>query len=451
VASAKEGRRIALEWQASTDDVGVAGYEVFRGQERVGMTGGRSFLEPALAPAIEHCFSVRAFDLAGNRSPPAGPACVTIPDTSPPSVPAKLTAKPDGERQVTLAWEASSDDVGVARYDVVRTGAEEASGQAVERIDGRAARDEGLTAATRYCYTVRACDAAGNCSPRSPQACATTPDLTPPTVPGAPAAAARGDREIHVRWGASEDNVGVAGYDVSRDGQAHVRGAKDTSLRDAELHPGVRYCYAVRAVDAAGNRSPASQPACATTPDLTPPSAPGRPAATSVSSAQMYVAWDPSHDDVGVTGYELYRGSHLVARVTGTRAREPGLQASKEYCYTIRALDAAGNRSEPSAPACATTAAPSDLASPSDLRVVRSSATSLLLQWEPSEHRGVLYRIYAKGIGRVGLTRADTYAPAGQMGAGASCYRVAAVDAEGRESPMSNEVCAAAGEPVSRR
>jgi len=108
----------------------------------------------------------------------------------------------------------------------------------------------------------------------------------------------------------------------------------------------------------------------------------------------------------------------------------------------VRALDASGNRSEPAGPACARTADPTQLSSPSDLRVARVSTTEVLLQWEPSEQEGVLYRIYESGMKYVGLTRSSTFNPSGRMGARAGCYRVAAVDDQGRESPRSNEACA---------
>jgi chitinase len=128
-----------------------------------------------------------------------------------------------------------------------------------------------------------------------------------------------------------------------------------------------------------------------------------------------------------------------------TRAREHGLEPAHEYCYTVRAFDAAGNRSTPAGPFCAVTITPAELSAPSDLRVRRVSPTNILLQWVPSESKGVLYRVYA-GDRAVGLTSANTFTPSGRLGAEPNCFRVSAVDASDRESPKSNEVCAASGE-----
>jgi chitodextrinase len=304
---------------------------------------------------------VKAFDAAGNRSASSDPACLTIPDTTPPTVPLRVTARASGERVVEVAWESSQDDVGVARYEIQRAGA------ALLTSTENGTRERGLAPVQRYCYAVRACDAAGNCSPAASEACATTPDLTPPTPPGNFRARARSDVLVDLDWSPSTDEIGVAGYELKR-GEKVVAGAQTgLAFPDGGLRPGTEYCWALVAFDAAGNRSTPVQ-ACATTPDLTPPTAPGRPAAVSVSSSQTFVGWDPSTDDVGVVAYEVLRDGAPVAKVSVTRFRDLRLPANRDFCYTVRALDAAGNRSEAGGPACTRTADPSQLASPSDPR-----------------------------------------------------------------------------------
>jgi len=434
-AAARPGNVAEITWSPSEDDVGVTGYEVFRAEARVATVKGTAVVSEKLAPAREHCWTVRAFDAAGNRSEASEPACATIPDTTPPTVPTAVMARASGEHVVDLAWEASGDDVGVVRYEVQRAGA-----PVLLATEG-ATRERGLLPAQRYCYAVRACDAAGNCSPPAPEACATTPDLTPPSKPATLEVSARSDVALELAWASSTDEVGVTGYEVKRGGKVVAAGHPGISFTDSGLRPGTNHCYAVMALDAAGNRSAAAS-ACATTLDLTPPSRPSRPAAVSVSSSQLFLGWDRSTDDVGVAGYEVLRDGRVVATVAVTRMRERDLPANQELCYTVRAFDAAGNRSEPAGPACARTADPSQLTSPSDLRVVRVSTTEVLLQWEPSEQGGVLYRIYENGTRSVGLTRGNTFNPSGRVGAQADCYRVAAVDDQSRESPRSNEVCA---------
>ncbi|MER7618401.1 glycosyl hydrolase family 18 protein [Nonomuraea wenchangensis] len=89
--------------------------------------------------------------------------------------------------------------------------------------------------------------------------------------------------------------------------------------------------------------------------DTTPPSVPGNLRSTGVTSNSVSLAWNASTDNVAVTGYEVYRGSTLVTTVTGTTYTDTGLTASTAYTYTVRARDAAGNRSAASAAVTATT------------------------------------------------------------------------------------------------
>jgi hypothetical protein len=91
--------------------------------------------------------------------------------------------------------------------------------------------------------------------------------------------------------------------------------------------------------------------------DTQSPTAPGNLTATAVSANQIDLAWGASTDNVGVTGYRIFRGSTQV----GTRAAsvrtysDTGLTASTAYSYTVRAVDAAGNLSAASNNATATT------------------------------------------------------------------------------------------------
>src|SRR5207244_8578300 len=95
------------------------------------------------------------------------------PDTSPPSVPGGLAVSVSGS-SAALSWAASSDNVGVVRYDVFRSTSSGFSPGVSNRIaqpTGTAFTDGGLAAGTYY-YLVEAEDAAGNLSAPSNQASA---------------------------------------------------------------------------------------------------------------------------------------------------------------------------------------------------------------------------------------------------------------------------------------
>jgi chitodextrinase len=362
---------------------------------------------------------------------------------TPPSVPARVAARADAETELALRWEPSTDDIGVDRYEVL-------SGDAVvAKVARTEAKVTGLQAAVQYCHSVRACDAAGNCSRPSAPACVTTPDLTPPTRVAEVSAEAESDRRIAVGWKEAQDNVGVVRYELRRDGR-RVGAADGTATRfeDDGLSPARRYCYVVVAQDAAGNASPPSAPACATTPDLVPPTVPGSFAAAARSATEVATRWEASTDDVGVAGYEVARDGAVAGTFEGTHAIVSGFAPATEICLSVRAFDAAGNRSKPSAAACTRTGAPGTPTAPSDLRAHATPEGELLLTWERSPDPGLVYAVYwdgkGKGDRRIGTTPTNSFKVFGKAAADRHCYRVVAVDeASERSSPPTFPACAA--------
>ncbi|MEV4555448.1 glycoside hydrolase family 6 protein [Kitasatospora sp. NPDC049285] len=186
-----------------------------------------------------------------------------------------------------------------------------------------------------------------------------TPDTTAPSVPTGLAATTTSS-SVSLSWTASTDNVGVSGYDVYRGGTL-VGSTNNLSFTDTGLSASTAYSYTVKARDAAGNVSAASAALSVTTAaggttDTTPPSTPTGLAGTTTSSS-VALTWSASTDNVGVTGYNVYRGGTLVASTTGTSYTDTGLSASTAYSYTVKAKDAAGNLSAASAALVATTQA----------------------------------------------------------------------------------------------
>jgi hypothetical protein len=98
-------------------------------------------------------------------------------------------------------------------------------------------------------------------------------DTTPPTVPTNLSASAVSQSQINLSWSPSTDNVGVAGYQVFRNGTM-IGNSSGTSFSDTPLSASTTYTYTVTAFDAAGNVSAQSLPASATTlpPGIPPPS-----------------------------------------------------------------------------------------------------------------------------------------------------------------------------------
>ncbi|TYB37351.1 endoglucanase [Micromonospora sp. AP08] len=95
------------------------------------------------------------------------------------------------------------------------------------------------------------------------------------------------------------------------------------------------------------------------TPDTTAPTVPGTATASAVGPTGLTLTWGPATDNVGVTGYRVYRSWNvLVGSATGTTLAVTGLTAATAYTFTVVAVDAAGNVSTASPPLTVTTADP---------------------------------------------------------------------------------------------
>ncbi|MCM2424606.1 cellulase family glycosylhydrolase [Streptomyces sp. RKAG337] len=90
--------------------------------------------------------------------------------------------------------------------------------------------------------------------------------------------------------------------------------------------------------------------------DTQPPGAPPNLAVTGTTGTTASLSWGAATDNVGVTGYDVYRGGALAGSSTGTTYTDTGLTPSTAYVYTVKAHDAAGNASPASGAVTATTA-----------------------------------------------------------------------------------------------
>jgi chitodextrinase len=349
-ASAVSPTQISLSWAASSDDVGVTGYRVYRNGALLTTLGAVTTLQnTGLSPSTTYTYTVQAVDAAGNASGQSAAASATTPaapDTTPPSMPTGLVATAVSSSQINLSWVASTDGVGVTGYVVFRNGVLLATLGAVTNY-----QDTGLAPSTVYSYAVQATDAAGNSSGQSAAASAATPglpDITAPSTPGGLVASAVSSSQINLSWSAATDNVGVSGYRIYRGGALLVTLGAGTAYQDTGLRPSTAYTYMVQAIDAAGNASAQSIAASATTPaapDNAAPSVPTGLRGTAVSPSQVNLSWNASTDNVRVAGYTVYLNGAVLATAAGTTFQNTGLTPGTTYSYRVSAFDAAGNNS----------------------------------------------------------------------------------------------------------
>jgi chitodextrinase len=112
---------IDLSWRASTDNVGVTGYNVSQDGAVIMNTAGAYASISGLEPITDYTFGVTAVDAAGNESIMTTIQLTTgldaAPDTIPPSKPENLTAATSAN-SVVFSWDPSTDNVAVAGYIV---------------------------------------------------------------------------------------------------------------------------------------------------------------------------------------------------------------------------------------------------------------------------------------------------------------------------------------------
>jgi len=158
-----------LTWNASTDNIGVAGYIIYRstngtqGAEVARTTAAvRTWTDTDFQEKVKYTYSVQAYDAAGNLSLLSGLRSVT--PSEPPSTPSLSVVLSNGKPRLT--WTSSTDNVGVAGYIVYRaTGS--GNGTEMTRTSSLTWTDLSAVARKAYSYNVRAYDAAGNLSARS--------------------------------------------------------------------------------------------------------------------------------------------------------------------------------------------------------------------------------------------------------------------------------------------
>lgn len=80
--------------------------------------------------------------------------------------------------------------------------------------------------------------------------------------------------------------------------------------------------------------------------DSTIPTTPQALAVTATTSTAITVAWSPSTDNVGVTGYSVFRSGANVGSTAGTTWSFGTLNCGTTYTLGVEAYDAAGNRSQ---------------------------------------------------------------------------------------------------------
>lgn len=173
-ASSVTQTTLTLTWSASTDNVGVVGYDVYNGSTLAETVTGLTASITGLTANTQYNFTVRAKDAAGNISEPSNVETVT---TLEPVIPAPtgLTATAESDTEISLSW----TDNAVSDSFTVQRSLNGTDWTDIANPIAPGWTDEGLTPETLYYYRVKSV-VDGISSEYSTAANATTQATAPP-------------------------------------------------------------------------------------------------------------------------------------------------------------------------------------------------------------------------------------------------------------------------------
>ncbi|HET6994398.1 MAG TPA: fibronectin type III domain-containing protein, partial [Chitinophagaceae bacterium] len=345
-ASAVTQTSLTLSWTSSTDNVGVTGYDIYQNSVKINsaLVTATTYAVTGLIGNTSYAFVIQARDAAGNSANSSTLNVTTLPppDTQAPTAPSNVTASNIAQNSLTLSWTASTDNVAVTGYDIYQNGVKVNT----SLVTTTSYTANGLSALTDYDFYVVAKDAAGNTSAASNTASVTTPDTQAPSAPTGLSASNIAATSLTLNWNASTDNTNVAGYDVYQNSiKINSAPVTTTTFNVTGLTQGTSYSFFVKAFDGSGNISANSSTVNVTTIDTQAPSAPGGLSSSNLTSTSLTLSWTASTDNIGVTGYDVYRNAVKIngSVVTTTSYNVTGLTASTAYSFFVQARDAAGN------------------------------------------------------------------------------------------------------------
>ncbi|MGL4523596.1 MAG: lytic polysaccharide monooxygenase, partial [Bacilli bacterium] len=148
-----------LSWTASTDNVGVAQYAIYRDGVEVATTSSTTWSDSKVIAGQTYKYTIIARDAAGNASTKSVEVTATIPGQPPantaPTAPGSLHTMKVSDTVVDLMWSASTDDKGVTAYNIFRDGVK------IGSTTGTSYLDQSVQASKTYTYAVVAVDAEG--------------------------------------------------------------------------------------------------------------------------------------------------------------------------------------------------------------------------------------------------------------------------------------------------
>ncbi|MBI5530207.1 MAG: hypothetical protein HY918_01775 [Candidatus Doudnabacteria bacterium] len=285
----------------------------------------------------------------------------------------------------------------------------------------------------------------------------TASDATAPIISGI-ASSAITSSSATITWITDESSDTQVDFDTTLNyGQSTTLNSSQTTTHTVTLSSllaGTYYHFRVKSRDLSGNLAISSDNTFTTASasgsgDTTAPTAPANLSSSAVTGTSATLSWSVATDNVGVSGYKVYRNNLIIGTTASNSFSDLGLSLGISYVYKVAAFDAAGNTSAFSNSLTVTTSGtsvqnPSDSIAPTvpkHLYGFRTSVSDATIIWDSSTDNVAVtsYNIYRFGI-KIGSSLTTKYVDSGLvMGAGYA-YSVTAVDAAGNESAQAAAV-----------
>ncbi|MDQ0050699.1 mannan endo-1,4-beta-mannosidase [Paenibacillus polymyxa] len=299
---------VSLEWTESTDNVGVAEYDIYNGSNLIGSSSSTSFIVTGLTANMAYSFYVKARDAAGNASAASNVIDVntSASDTSIVSGEIyKLTAQHSG-KNLEVAGNSTADGAKVQQW--TDSGRPQQKWKVTDVGDGY------------YKLIVQSSGKALTVAGGSLEDGANVQQWT--------------DNDLsNQKWKIISVGGGYYKLLVKSSGKAlDVIGGYTNDGANVQQW-----------VDNGNDQQKWKFTLVESTADTTAPTAPANLKSFSKTNTSVSLVWDASTDDVGVTSYDVYNGTILVDSTDTTSYTVTGLTADTTYSFTVKARDAAGN------------------------------------------------------------------------------------------------------------
>jgi len=295
-----------LAWTASTDNVGVTGYNVYSGATLLGSATGTTYTASGLTASTAYTFTVKAKDAAGNLSASSNAVSVTTLAAVAAYCASQGGSVADeliGRVQIGTINNASTGGTGYTDFTSIATNLTKGASATITITPTwtGSAYPEGYAVFIDYNNDKDFADAGELVWSKA--AATTTPASGSFTVP------------TTAITGATRMRVSMKYNGIPTACEAFSYGQVED--------------YTVNLVTGSA--------------DTTAPSAPTALIASGTTTTTTNLSWTAATDNVGVTGYDVYQGATLKGSVTGTTYAVTGLTAATAYTFSVKAKDAAGN------------------------------------------------------------------------------------------------------------